>query len=65
MTEGVEVRNSNPEEAKAILEADQRKRVEACILAVKVAVEKYNCNIIADVRLFGAQIQSSVTIVAK
>lgn len=57
--------NLNPAEARAILESDTQKRVEACQAEVQKVLDKYQCALDVMVILKANQVIPQVQIVSK
>lgn len=52
-----------PESAKAVLEAEQKKRINDCGQAVKEALDKHGCTISVSMNLSEAGIRPAISIV--
>jgi hypothetical protein len=54
-----------PEQARAMLAAERRRRIEACAEEVGAVLAKHRCRAVAVVTIVGGRVESRVEIVAE
>ena len=54
-----------PEQMRAMIEQERQERIEACTVAIKTLLQKYNCQMTPQVIIQGSNVTSQIVIVAQ